>query len=231
MSHSLPVVFFPGTQCDERLWLPVWREMTIADRRYIPLQWAETLEQMDGLTEHAVAGDKVHLVAFSMGGYIACRFALANPDQVASLTLIGFCSAGLNQQELQQRQLIIRALDKGQFRPMSAQRLAMMVNPHSPNHQFAQQVVREMEQDLGGSVLKYHLIAASSRPDLTEDLAQAAFPVHIIASECDEVAALGAMQTMHQAIKHSSMQVFSGAGHMLPLEQPKALSLHLQSRI
>lgn len=227
MMHSFPVVFFPGTQCDERLWLPLWREMNIHERRYVPLQWAETLEQMDGLSQHAVGEDKVHLVAFSMGGYLASRFALAHPQQVASLTLIGFCSTGLEERELKQRQLIINALEKGQFRPMSNERLSMMVHPHSPNRQMAEQTIREMEQDLGASVLKYHLMAASNRPDLTPALAKAPFPIHLIAAEQDQVAQLSKMQTMHQGIPQASLKLFADAGHMLPLEQPQRLAAEL----
>ncbi|GAB3027500.1 alpha/beta fold hydrolase [Bowmanella dokdonensis] len=227
MSSQLPVIFFPGTQCDERLWLPVWRQMQLADRRYVPLQWAETLEQMLGLTDHAAAGDKAHLVGFSMGGYIASRFALDNPQQVASLTLIGFCSTGLTVEEVKQRKQIIRALEKGQFRPMSAERLAMLVNPDSPNRQLAEQTVREMEQDLGAAVLKYHLCAASERPNLTGVLAGAPFVINILAAAEDRVAPLARLQAMQQEIGPRGFEIFAGAGHMLPLEQPQALAASL----
>ncbi|MDF2179108.1 alpha/beta fold hydrolase [Aliiglaciecola sp. CAU 1673] len=224
MSNDLPVVFLPGTQCDERMWMPLWRMMSVPDRRYVPLQWAETLEQMQSLTEHAVDGDKVHLVGFSMGGYIATLFALAHPQQIASLTLIGFSSAGLDPQEIQARRLIINALEKGQFRPMSEERLAQMVEPGGIDAGAARQVVRAMEEDLGGSVLKYHLKAASERPDLTQALAESGLVINILAAELDKVAPLKKLQAMHQQISGSRFHLFAGAGHMLPLEQPAALA-------
>lgn len=231
MQEQQPVVFLPGTQCDERVFLPLWRQMHLAERRYVPLQWAETLEQMDGLTAYAVASDKVHLFGFSMGGYIACRFALANPQRVASLTLAGFCSAGLTAAERQQRQQIIHALEKGQGRPMPEKRLAQLVNIDGTNAQQAISSIRDMEQDLGPSVLKYHLQSASDRRDLTAALAGSGLNVHIISAEYDQVAPAEKLQQMHKQIPGSRLTVLKGSGHMMPLECPQALAAAFHSLI
>ncbi|ALS96981.1 alpha/beta fold hydrolase [Lacimicrobium alkaliphilum] len=231
MQKQQPVVFLPGTQCDERVFLPLWRQMQLAERRYVPLQWAETLEQMDGLTEHAVAADKVHLFGFSMGGYIACRFALANPELIASLTLVGFCSAGLTVNEKQQRQQIIRALEKGPVGPMPEKRLAQMVNINGANGQQAVQSIRDMEQDLGPSVLKYHLQSASQRSDLTDALASSGLNIHVIGAEYDQVAPVEKMQQMHRQIPGSRFTLLKGCGHMAPLECPQALAEAFHSLI
>lgn len=224
-----PVVFLPGTQCDERLFFPLWREMTLSERRYVPLQWAQTLEQMDGLSEHAVAGDRVHLVGFSMGGYIASRFALANPQLVASLTLIGFCSAGLTETEQQQRQLIIRALEKGPVKAMPESRIAQMVNIDGVNGQQAIHCIREMEQDLGSSVLKYHLQSVSQRVDLTAALADSGLKITLVSAEYDQIAPADKMQQMHKQLPGSRLIQLKGCGHMAPLESPGALAQALSS--
>ena len=50
MSVQHPVLFFPGTLCDERIFLPLWRTLSIAQRRYVPLQWAASQEEMFYLT-------------------------------------------------------------------------------------------------------------------------------------------------------------------------------------
>ncbi|WP_115718125.1 alpha/beta fold hydrolase [Gallaecimonas mangrovi] len=221
---STPVVFFPGTQCDERIFLPLWRLLDIEDRRYVPLQWAETLEQMLALADYAAEGEQVHLVGFSMGGYIASRFALDNPQLVASLTLIGFDAAGLSETEEKQRAQIIKSLDRGQFKPMSEARLSMMVSDDSPNSQDAKAVVREMEADLGGSVVKYHMMAASKRPDLRPALNKARFPIQIVAANNDKMASLSALNAMHHAIASSELAVVEPSGHMMPLEQPEQLA-------
>ncbi|WKE64313.1 alpha/beta hydrolase [Gallaecimonas kandeliae] len=223
MPRPSPTLFLPGTQCDERLWLPLWRQLDLADRRYVPLQWAETLEQMLGLAEYGAEGDKVHLVGFSMGGFIASRFALDNPEQVASLTLIGFDAAGLGQDERVARQNIIKGLEQGRFKAMNEARLGQLVGS-GPLAQEAREKVREMEADLGGSVLKYQLEASSQRPDLRPALAKAPFPVHIIGASDDQLVPPAKLDAMHKAIPKSRLDIIDGSGHMLPLEQPEALA-------
>ncbi|WP_438864684.1 alpha/beta fold hydrolase [Neptunicella sp.] len=227
MPTNPPLVFLPGTLCDERLWMKLWQQMDIPERRYVPLQWAETREQMTGLTDYAIGGDKVHLIGFSMGGFIATQVALQQPQNIASLTLIGYNSAGLESAEIQQRHSIIQALDKGQFKPMSDTRLSQFVYSAGQHYSSAVQTVRAMEQDLGGSVLKYQLKATSSRSDFNAQLASAPFAVNIIAAAQDNIAPLSQLQAMHQQLPNSRLYVIEQCGHMLPLEAPEQLAQQL----
>ncbi|MDN4501960.1 alpha/beta hydrolase [Alteromonadaceae bacterium BrNp21-10] len=231
MSESLPVVFLPGTLCDERVWLPVWQRLDIADRRYVPLQWAETLEQMTGLTEHAVEDEKVHLIGFSLGGYIAALYALANPQNIASLTLIGFNPRGLPEKEMQQRQDLIKRLQLGKVKPMNTARLNQFIDAQHPQADTIRQQIQEMEQDLGNAVLKYQLQAASERGDMIAALNGCTFPINIVAAEHDKIAPSQALHQAQQKISASQWWPISQSGHMMPLEQPQVLADLLQQII
>ena len=46
MTHSIktPVVFFPGTLCDERIFIPLWQALnangnSLVNKAFVPLQW------------------------------------------------------------------------------------------------------------------------------------------------------------------------------------------------
>ena len=227
MDIKEPIVFLPGTLCDERLWMPVWRHLNCEQRHYVPLQWAETLEQMLGLLENTVAERPVQLVGFSMGGYIASLFALKYPHLVSSLTLVGNHSQGLSDDEVTLRGKLIKALNKGQFRPMSKERLAAFVHTEQLENPDVAGTIRQMEQDLGGSVLLYQTQATTPRRSLTDELQKADFPLHIIAAAQDQIVPLPVMQQMHQAIPRSQLHIITDAGHMLPLEQPQQLAATL----
>ena len=229
---SLPALFLPGTLCDERLWLPVWKQLALNQRRYVPLQWANSLDEMLSLTGDRVLPDeKVHIIGYSMGGYIAALWALDNPRQVASLTLIGYDSAGLTKEEESRRQQMLALIRSGKFDAGNTTFLARFVHPSRLEDSSVTGVVSDMGEDLGKSTLIAHTQATTPRKSLTDSLAKATFPVHIIGATNDEVAKVADINRMITAISPASAKLIEDAGHMLPLEKPYELAESLQKVI
>lgn len=234
-----PVIFLPGNLCDERVWLPCWRQLTITDRRYVPLQWANSFDEMlmlvaDRTQSFNSKGKEVnqpcHLIGFSMGGYIASQYAIRHPAKVASLTLIGTSASGLTPQEIQQRKQILAAINKRTYRGMTDTRLQQFV--HSANlTPGLSEFIQEMNNDLGAGVLKAHIESTTPRPPFYNELATLPCPVHFIAAEHDQIAPLSSLQDNHEAIPGSQLHVVKEAGHMMLLERPQAVAAVIQEII
>ncbi|RDV25569.1 alpha/beta hydrolase [Alteromonas aestuariivivens] len=215
-----PVVFLPGTLCDERVWLPVWRQLSLAQRRYVPLQWASSKEEMLTLTADRIMNDeKVHLVGFSMGGYIASLYACANPKRIASLTLVGYNANGFEHAEEMRRKQLIGSLRKGQFKPDNPNYLERFIHLDFLNSQVAD-TVRAMGSDLGASTLLAHTQATTPRSSTLAGLAKSPFPIHVVAAEQDQVTPLAGMQSMAATLPSATLTVILGSGHMVILERP-----------
>lgn len=207
--------------------------MQINSRAYVPIQWAENLEHMLALTADRVddAQQKAHLVGFSLGGYIASLYALKNPAKVASLTLIGYNSAGLTESELQSRKHILKHIQSGKYKGMNKQRLAEFVDATYIDNPAVTQTVQDMSQDLGPAVLRNHIQASTPRQSLTDELAKAKFPISLIAAQNDKIAPMSEMQNMHKKFPGSSLSEVSGSAHMMLLEQPAELAAMIMSGI
>jgi pimeloyl-ACP methyl ester carboxylesterase len=83
------LTFLPGTMCDHRVWAGV--RACLEPRlstAYLPIESQATREGMLALLASAAEPAPLHLVAFSMGGYLALDFALEYPDRVASLVTV-----------------------------------------------------------------------------------------------------------------------------------------------
>lgn len=206
--------------------MPVWRELNLAQRAYVPLQWAETFEHMLMLTQDRVAEceQKVHLVGFSLGGFVASQYACQHPQRVASLTLIGASAKGLTTEEEQQRLQIVKAIDAGKYKGMGKYRLKQMMHADNLDNQVLVDSILQMNDDLGPGVLKAQIQATTPRPDCYKALKQLDIPIHIIGAKADQIAPLEDLQAMAKGFKQATLHTIEQAGHMLPMEQPQKLA-------
>ena len=227
------MVFFPGTLCDERIFSACWQHVDIPMRAFVPLQWAEDLPQMKMLSADRLAyfDQPVHLVGYSMGGYIAALTALDNPNRIASVTLIASVCDELPAEELQQRQHLLTLIKKKQYSGMPEKRLKRYF--HDCHHQNIDYLntVTQMQQDLGTAVLVAQINATHPRKNLLPELAKCRFPIHIIGGEQDNLLSATSMLAMHKRLPNSDMALFKNAGHMLPIEQSQGLAEYLASKM
>lgn len=226
-----PVVFFPGTLCDERIFIPLWQALnsngkSLEHKAFVPLQWAEDLAQMIALSEDRLDyfPSKVHLFGFSMGGYIAALLALANPSRVASLTLLSSTAMPLDADELLQRKLMLTAIKKKQYKGMTQTRIDYLL--HSDKHGLSDtsDTIANMADDLGASVLAAQSNATSERKNLIKQLAKQSFETYFLVGEQDNIAKPTEIENIAASHSQFGLEIFTRSGHMLPIEQPVALA-------
>lgn len=228
MRHfEAPALFLPGTLCDERIWMPLWKQLSFTDsnRCYVPLQWANDVEQMLSLTFDRINrySQPVHLVGFSMGGYIASLAALDSRN-VASLTLIGYNPIGLRKEEEQQRLSIIKAINNNSYSSMSKSRLAQFVTEQEIEDATITDVVTEMSVDLGPATLKTQFIATTPRKDLTGRLTKLSIPIHFITAEHDKIANSASIKALSDSLPHSRFDCLDDTAHMMLLSRAELIA-------
>ncbi|MFS1702134.1 alpha/beta fold hydrolase [Alteromonas sp. AMM-1] len=219
----MTVLFLPGTLCDERVWFPVWKKLPAMQRCYVPLQWANTLQDMLALTSDRVPdGEKVHLVGYSMGGYIAVLWALTYPEKVSSLTLLGYSPLGLTDEETARRKQLLAVLKQGKFSSRQSQYLANMIIPDKRDSLLP--VISDMADDLGGATLLAHVSSTTPRKDLTSQLSALGVQVHLIAADADAVVSLPSIQRAANNLPKATLSILKHCGHMMLIEQPEEVA-------
>ncbi|AGP80254.1 hydrolase [Alteromonas mediterranea MED64] len=232
MSVQHPVLFFPGTLCDERIFLPLWRQLNIAQRRYVPLQWASSQEEMLALSEDRILdNEKVHLVGYSMGGFIASLVAQRNPHNIASVTLIGYNPEGLSKEEIAKRKQLTSMLKQGNFKPDNDAYLSRFIHPSRLNDDKVAGVVKSMAQDLGKTTLLNHTLATTPRESTVKALAKINAPTTLIAAQQDAIAPAAAIAQLKAQLPKANFQVIENAGHMMVLEQTDAVASIIAKQI
>jgi pimeloyl-ACP methyl ester carboxylesterase len=213
----------PGTLCDQRLWgklvplLPAGLEAS-----YLPLFKARTRAQMQSLLAVRTA-PAAHIVAFSMGAYLALEHALAHPDRVASLVLISSSARGLRPEEKERRQRSMAVLEKHAFAGTPPSQLRSFVLPAHLDDPSIAGVIQQMSLDLGKETMLAQFAASMERPDLMERLQELRCPVMIVGAEDDAMVRAADLRAMAAQVPGAKLEIITGSGHMIPLEAPEKL--------
>ncbi|RQR23276.1 alpha/beta fold hydrolase [Burkholderia sp. Bp9142] len=225
----MKIEFVPGTMCDERLWsrlLPYLGQQIqphfisladVSDRDAIHLKLADEIPE------------GAHVVAFSMGGYLALEHALANPQKLCSLVVIAASARGLGAQERGRRQRMLEHLASRPYAGISRAQVATFLGSAGAADSGLTDLIIEMDHSLGARTFQAQLSASMDRPDLLPSLSTLDCPVLIVGSTDDRLVQVEHLEEMNNALPHCRLRLLHGSGHMIPLEAPEALSREISA--
>ena len=99
--------------CDERLWNYTQKalgESIILKHVSIPME--ETIETIVDALAVILPEHPINLLGFSMGGYLACAFAVKYPERVNGLIVVSNTATSLLDSERQQREIALNSVTK-----------------------------------------------------------------------------------------------------------------------
>lgn len=220
---TLRLDLIPGTLCDERLWS---RLVPLLPARlapsHVPLFKARTRAQMQALIA-ADTAPAAHIVAFSMGAYLALEHTLAHPERVASLVLISASARGLPAAEKERRLRSMAVLERHAFAGTPPSQLRNFVLPAHLDDPSIAGVIQQMSLELGKDTMLAQFAASMERPDLMERLHELRCPVLIVGAAQDAMVRADDLRAMAQRVPGARLEILEGSGHMVPLEVPEAL--------
>lgn len=223
MSQSETLVLLPGFLCDERLWsllIPFFSrhyDVHKVDFKHAP--------NLDAMIEEVVKipARTIHLVGFSMGGYIAEVFCSQYPQRVQSLSLVAANVGALSEKSRTARMKMVSLLRHGKYRGISEKELDRYVHPDFLKDPQVVSPILEMSAGFSSEQYINQTLATIDRVDLGDSLNQQSFPVQIVAAADDRVVSLESLQNRHREINRSQFHVIDHCGHYVPLEQPAQL--------
>ncbi|ESQ73995.1 alpha/beta fold hydrolase [Asticcacaulis sp. AC402] len=190
---------------------------------------------LDSLAEDAVfiienfSSSPVHVVAFSMGTFIAMRVAARRPELVRSICLIGPSADAEEAENLPKYRKLINFVRI--FGPrLVANRLMMILfgdtfltaADRKPQRQRWRKVVERLPRAL-------HRAAAASahRNAITSELQNITAPALIVSGEEDRPISPERARVVHAAIKNARFIAFEKTGHAVMIERPNEFNVAL----
>jgi len=209
----------PGLMCDHRLWQEVLPQLTNINPVPITFKPHQNIESMlDDVTEQLEL-DPANLVGFSMGGYVALRYALKFPQAVSKLVLIGSSGKSLSDQERAKRNKIVGYLQGNHYNGINDLRLKQFIHPRHLKGPIAA-TIKAMDKSLGKDYLLAQLAATAQRPSLLDKLHQLNCPVLIIGAQDDQLIPPQQMIELAGSFNNATIEIIPDCGHMSPMEAP-----------
>lgn len=190
---------------------------------------------IDSLAEDTVAlierltTDRVHLVAFSMGTFVAMRIAARRPHFVRSLCLIGPSADAEEPENMPKYRQLIRFVRA--FGPrLVANRLMMILFGdtylNAPEVASQRRRWRRVIERLPRAL---HRAAAASahRQAITAELPRIVAPTFIVSGEEDRPISPARARAVHAGIAGSRFLAFEKTGHAVMIERPDAFNAAL----
>lgn len=178
--------------------------------------------------QSTIRSEKLNLVGFSLGGYLATYFAIKLPSQVEKLFVISNSPTALPDQELKQRESTLSLIGKHGYTGMGRSKAASMLDPENQTDEIIESILA-MDRALGADELTSQYRYTSKRLNLAENLANFPKPAHFYFSQGDPLVNPTWLNRLSNKNANISTTCTQGSGHMLPMEKPRELASLIRS--
>ncbi len=227
MNDTKTLILLHGHGVDATIWDDIYADLAI-DQPVLKPDFARltNLNTIEGYADELYARieteqvGNVVLVGHSMGGYMALAFAEKYPERVQGLILYHSTATADTEERRKQRRKTIEELKTQGSAPFIEKQLPKMVATTYPSDKTQTLVARYL--NLPADALIAGLKAIAGRPDRTNVLQAAKFPILIVLGREDQLIPYEKTAQLADLSDKISVVAIENAGHLSMIEQPEA---------
>ena len=217
------IYLIPGLMTDNRLWS---RIIPLLENDYelvhTSIPHSEDFDEIIDILFNEFKEEKVNILGFSLGGYIASYFAITYPNKVNRLFTVAATPGNSTEAEIERRKEKFVAIEKEGFVGLSYEKAKSLLEKQ--NDEESIKIIQDMFMDLGKESFISQLTSTFYRKDLFEDLINLSIPIWFFYSKNDRLLNQEAIKKL--LLDNHNMNIISreGTSHNIPLEVPELLS-------
>jgi pimeloyl-ACP methyl ester carboxylesterase len=215
------VILLPGLACDAALFhdqLPALATRHFVHVSDVHLRFG-TLPAMAAALLAECPGRHV-LVGSSMGGMLALEVLRQAPGRVAGLALLGSSARPDTPELIRLRSDAIVLFEQGRMDEVLHANVAFAFHPNSAGRRTLVDTYLAIVRRAGAAQLIRQNRAVMARVDSRPLLAQLHCPLLVMCGEADQLTPPEQSREIAAAVPRSQLEIVTGAGHLLTLEQP-----------
>ena len=217
------IYLIPGLMTDNRLWS---RIIPLLENDYelvhTSIPHSEDFDEIIDILFNEFKEEKVNILGFSLGGYLASYFAITYPNRVNRLFTVAATPGNSTEAEIERRKEKFVAIEKEGFVGLSYEKAKSLLE--NQNDEELIKIIQDMFMDLGKESFISQLTSTFYRKDLFEDLINLSIPIWFFYSKNDRLLNQEAIKKL--LLDNHNMNIISreGTSHNIPLEVPELLS-------
>lgn len=222
------IYLIPGLMTDERLWS---RIKPFLENDYelihIPIPHTEDFDEIIDILDKQFSDnseEKINLLGFSLGGYIASYYAITYPNRVNRLLMVAATPGSSSEAEIERRKEKFTVIEKEGFRGLSYDKAKSLVEKKNKDDSELIKIIQDMFIDLGKERFITQLTSTFYRKDLFADLVNLDLPIWFYYSEDDRLLSPNALDRLLNNEHNMKLISRVGTSHNIPLEEPRILS-------
>lgn len=220
-----PLVLIPGMMCDGRVFLD--QITAFGADRAVQIASCGKHQSISLMAKHVLesAPAKFALAGHQMGGVVAMEVLRMAPDRVMRLAVMSCTPLAETPQEAAARETRIMQARAGHFDEVVRGEVPVSALAPGAGRMAVQASLTEILTAQGGGVFLAQSRAMQRRPDQQRLLRQLrGIPVMVLCGAHDTITPPRRHQFMAELTPHASLSVIETAGHVPPLESPKAVT-------
>lgn len=227
------LVLLPGLMCDAAVWAPLYPQLPAGTQPWVAdYGAARSLEAMALAVLAQAPAERFALAGHSMGGRVAFEVLRLAPQRVSHLALLDTghlprAAGEAGAQEVAKRHALLEVARSQGVRAMAQVWVQGMVHPQRLQDVALIESIVAMFARKSADVFAAQIEALLERPDASGVLRGLALPTLLQCGAQDSWSPPEQHAAMQQLAPHAVLDVIEDAGHMAPMERPRAVAASL----
>lgn len=224
-----PLALLPGLLLDERFWrAQVDALADVAETRVADFMHQDTAVDMARSVLEAMP-PRFALAGLSMGGYVALEIMRQAPARVTRLALLDTKARPDTAEQTRRRRGLIQLARQGTFKGVTERLLPLLIHESRLSDGPLTGAIMAMAERCGRDVFLRQQHAIMTRPDSRPTLVEIRCPTLVLCGRQDALTPLDCHEEMAAGIPGADLIVLGGAGHLPPMERPRAVNAALRT--
>jgi len=193
----------------------------------IPLttDFNKAVEQLD----HFFVDEKINLLGFSLGAYLASFYTIKRVGKVKKLMLVSGTPSSLSEVEVRKREIILKQMDSLKFKKLTTKNIKALLEKKNQDNKELIDLIEKMFKSFSLDEYKIQLSSTFNRVDIYDQLLSLSIPINFVFSQKDRLLNHNSLEKIGVDNKNIILKQLKGHSHMIPLEQPKLLCSEINS--